>query len=44
LIVETAKTRPPKLGCPFTHWSIRKLVDYLGTDKGGKVPADRGIP
>ena len=25
LIVETAKTRPTKLGLPFTHWSIRKL-------------------
>jgi transposase len=28
-IVETAKTRPEKLGQPFTRWSIRKLVDYL---------------
>jgi transposase len=29
-VVETAKTRPEKLGQPFTRWSIRKLVDYLG--------------
>ena len=24
-----ATTRPVKLGRPFTHWSIRKLADYL---------------
>jgi transposase len=28
-IVETAQTRPEKLGQPFTRWSIRKLVAYL---------------
>jgi transposase len=28
-IVETATTRPAKLGRPFTHWSIRKLAAYL---------------
>ena len=28
-IVETAKTRPQKLGRPFTHWSVRKLAAYL---------------
>jgi transposase len=28
-IVATATTRPRKLGRPFTHWSIRKLADYL---------------
>jgi hypothetical protein len=26
----TATTRPGKLGCPFTHWSLRKLAQYLG--------------
>ena len=31
-IVQTAKTRPETLGRPFTHWSIRKLRDYLGDD------------
>src|SRR5690348_4448590 len=28
-VVATATTRPAKLGQPFTHWSIRKLADYL---------------
>jgi transposase len=28
-IVATAKTRPEKLGRPFTHWSVRKLRAYL---------------
>jgi transposase len=28
-IVQAATTRPEKLGCPFTHWSLRKLVGYL---------------
>src|SRR4051812_5605149 len=28
-IVTTATTRPTTLGCPFTHWSLRKLVAYL---------------
>src|SRR3954467_991865 len=28
-LVETARTRPEKLGCPFTHWSTRKLIGYL---------------
>jgi transposase len=37
LIVKTATTRPRKLGRPFTHWSIRKLADYLATRKGRKV-------
>jgi len=31
-IVVTAMTRPTKLGRPFTHWSVRKLADYLATD------------
>src|SRR3954468_461556 len=28
-LVETATTRPGRLGQPFTHWSLRKLVGYL---------------
>jgi transposase len=28
-VLATAKTRPGKLGCPFTHWSVRKLAAYL---------------
>jgi hypothetical protein len=31
-IISTATTRPAALGRPFTHWSIRKLADYLATD------------
>lgn len=30
-IIQTARTRPKKLGRPFTHWSLRKLADYLNT-------------
>ena len=41
LIVSTAKTRPATLGQPFTHWSIRKLVEYLATKKGPKIPVSR---
>jgi transposase len=29
VIAEAATTRPEKLGLPFTHWSLRKLADYL---------------
>jgi transposase len=28
-IVQTATTRPERLGRPFTHWSTRKLAGYL---------------
>src|SRR5688500_8328076 len=28
-LVATATTRPEKLGCPSTHWNLRKLVGYL---------------
>ena len=41
LIVTTAKARPEKLGRPFTHWSIRKLAEYLATKKGHKVKVGR---
>ena len=41
LIVTTAKTRPVTLAQPFTHWSIRKLADYLATKKGPKVKVGR---
>jgi transposase len=40
-IVATARTRPPKLGRPFTHWSIRKLADYLGTNPTRQVRIGR---
>ena len=41
LIVKTATTRPRKLGRPFTHWSIRKLADYLATKRGRRVRVGR---
>ena len=37
LIVKTAKARPATLGCPFSHWSIRKLTEYLATKKGPRI-------
>src|SRR4249919_2927092 len=40
-IVETAKTRPEKLGQPFTRWSIRKLVDYLVHHPGRPIHIGR---
>lgn len=30
-VIQTATTRPVKLGRPFTRWSLRKLVAYLRT-------------
>ena len=30
VIVTAARTRPEKLGPPFTRWSLRKLAGYLG--------------
>jgi transposase len=40
-IVATATTRPKKLGRPFTQWSIRKLADYLATNKVRRVYLSR---
>ncbi|HEV2452158.1 MAG TPA: IS630 family transposase [Streptosporangiaceae bacterium] len=40
-IVKTARTRPEKLGQPFTHWSIRKLAAYLATDPLHRVAIGR---
>jgi len=40
-IVATAKTRPEKLGEPFTRWSIRKLVDYLADNTTRPVTIGR---
>lgn len=39
--VETAKGRPGKPGRPFTHWSIRKLREYLGNNSLRKVVIGR---
>jgi transposase len=40
-IVETATTRPARLGRPFMHWSIRKLADYLATGTARSVRIGR---
>jgi len=40
-IVETAKTRPEKLGRPFTRWSVRKLARYLGGNEDRVVRVGR---
>jgi transposase len=37
-VVATAKTRPKRLGLPFTHWSIRKLAGYLSGRYGHHDP------
>jgi transposase len=39
VVVAVAKTRPARLGLPFTHWSIRKLAGYLDGDYGHQDPA-----
>jgi RHS repeat-associated protein len=36
-IVKTAKARPEKVGRPFTHWSIRKLRQYLADNPTRRV-------
>ena len=41
VIVAAATTRPEKLGLPFTHWSLRKLADYLACRPGGPVTIGR---
>ena len=40
-IVATATARPTKLGRPFTHWSVRKLADYLATNPLRRVHLGR---
>ena len=40
-IVAAAKERPEKLGRPFTHWSIRKLVGYLASNDRRVVKVGR---
>jgi transposase len=40
-LVETAITRPARLGCPFTHWSLRKLVGYLADNPRRSVRIGR---
>ncbi len=40
-VVETATTRPAKLGLAFTRWSIRKLTDYLNNNETRVVVVGR---
>jgi transposase len=40
-VVQTATTRPTKLGQPFTRWSIRKLAAYLRTGHGRVIRIGR---
>ena len=40
-IVQAATTRPKAVGRPFTHWSIRKLVDYLVHNRVHPVVIER---
>ncbi|MFC5996298.1 helix-turn-helix domain-containing protein, partial [Pseudonocardia hispaniensis] len=52
-LVETARSRPERLGCPFTHWSVRKLIGYLadnprrvvriGRERARRLLADHAI-
>ncbi len=40
-VVQTATTRPTKLGQPFTRWSIRKLAAYLRKVQGRVIRIGR---
>jgi hypothetical protein len=40
-VIQTATTRPTKLGQPFTRWSIRKLAAYLRRVHGRVVRIGR---
>jgi transposase len=52
VIVTAARTRPEKLGLPFTQWSLRKLAGYLsgrprpvriGRERLRQILHERGI-
>jgi transposase len=41
-VIVTARTRPEKLGQPFTRWSLRKLADYsAGRDDPVRIGRER---
>ncbi|WP_244206807.1 IS630 family transposase [Streptomyces swartbergensis] len=40
-VIQTATTRPRKLGQPFTRWSLRKLVAYLRRVHGRAIRIGR---
>jgi transposase len=41
VIVTAARTRPEKLGLPFTRWSLRKMAGYLARHPGRPVRIGR---
>lgn len=41
-VIQTATTRPTKLGKPFTRWSIRKLADHLRRNVAHPIRIGRG--
>src|SRR5689334_14449151 len=41
VIVAAARTRPEKLGQPFTRWSLRKLAVYLAEGPGVCIGRER---
>jgi len=40
-VITTATQRPTSLGMPFSKWRIRKLAQYLATNKGGRITVSR---
>jgi transposase len=40
-VIQTATTRPTKLGQPFTRWSIRKLAAYQRRVRGRVIRISR---
>jgi hypothetical protein len=40
LVCRVAKTPPQRLGCPFTTWSLAKLVAYLREHKRISISAE----
>jgi transposase len=40
-VLTTATTRPEAAGCPFTHWSVRKLLAYLAHNRDRRVKLGR---
>jgi transposase len=43
-VIQTATTRPAKLGQPFTRWSVRKLADHLRRDLARPIRIGREVP
>ncbi|MEV6227959.1 IS630 family transposase [Saccharopolyspora shandongensis] len=40
-VIETATTRPTRLGKPFTRWSVRKLADHLRRNVARRIRIGR---